>query len=327
MKTGFAIALGLLVAPGSAMAQGGVCSPALGCTTGGSYYAYGPAYGNPGSLQFQSVRDDLNLVDVDPEGTDRMGAAGDSDTVGFAATTWGVTGQNGERYDLHYQHARRVFEGSRARLIIDVPVNISHPDSQNFSGTGYNFTIPGATAVAGTINVGLELPVKPNWLVTPRLSYGVALAGNYFGGNAEMATGSLTSRYRIAHVGRGDLVIGDSIAYTHTIKLLAGQNFFAPTVNWVFRNGVAYQYPLKTRLFGRQTSVRGSYVLTINTKDPVAYKTVHEVGLSVGIRTREAEQKNGFEQWRIGLLYTHADDHFFATDHYDSGTVTLGYRF
>jgi hypothetical protein len=300
--------------PGAAWAQ----------TQGGGYY---PTYGSPNSIQFQAVKTALDLEDIQPEGTDRMGPEGDSDTVGGAVTYWGVPGQNGERYDAHYQHARRVFEGSRARLVIDVPINVLHAGDVSYHFGALSGTIKGATAVLGTANVGLEVPVKPNWLITPRISYGVAAAGDYFGGNGELVTGSLTSRYQIKQVGRGDLVIGDSVAYTRSVKLLTQQNFFAPTVNWVFRNGLAYQLPLKARIFGRQSSLRASYVFTISTKDPAFYKKEHEVGVSIGVRTREAEQKNGFEQMRIGLLYTHSESAFAPYSGYDSGTLTLGYRF
>ena len=312
MKKFLIVMAALTILPGSVRAQN--------TAYGAAYY---PTYGSPNSVQFQAVRAALDLEDIQPEGEDRLGPEGDADTIGGALTVWGVPGQTGERYDARYQHARRVFKGSRARLVIDVPVNVLH------AGT---LTSPfgvekGDTAAMGTVSVGLELPAKSNWIVTPRLAYGVAAAGDYFGGNGELFTGSLTSRYQIRQIGRGDLVIGNSISYTHSAKLITSQQFFAPTVNWVFRNGLAYQLPLKSRMFGRQSSLRASYVFTITTTDPVVYKHEHELGLSIGVRTREAEQKNGFEQLRMGLLYTHTNFSSAPHSRYDAATVTLGYRF
>ena len=283
---------------------------------------YLPTYGSPNSLQFQTVRTDLDLEAVEPEGDDRRGPEGDSDTIGGAFTYWGVTGQSGQRYDIHYQHARRVFEGSRARFLVDVPINILHAGPDKVTGE-----TAGATAVLGTVNAGLEVPVQKNWLITPRVSYGAASAGAYFGGDGELVAGSVTSRVKIGNVGRGDLIIGNMIAYTHTVKLLTNEKFYAPTINWVFRNGVAYQLPLKTRMFGRQASIRASYVFTTATQDPLFYKSVHEVGFSIGVRSREAEQKNRFDQLRIGILYTHSKNEFAAHFDYDAATLTLGYRF
>ncbi|MFM9937394.1 MAG: hypothetical protein ACKVOL_14505 [Novosphingobium sp.] len=283
---------------------------------------YRPTYGSPNSLQFQTVRTDLDLETVQPEGEDRLGPEGDSDTIGGAFTYWGVTGQSGQRYDLHYQHARRVAEGSRMRFLVDVPINILHVGPSRLTND-----VKGATAVLGTVNVGLEVPVQKNWLITPRISYGATSAGPYFGGDGEIAAGSVTSRVKIGNVGRGDLIIGNMVAYTHTVKLLTSEKFFAPTINWVFRNGIAYQLPLKTRMFGRQASLRASYVFTTATQDPLSYKQVHEVGFSIGVRSREAEQKNRFDQLRIGILYTHSKNEFAANFDYDAATLTLGYRF
>ncbi len=283
---------------------------------------YLPTTGSPNSLQFQAVRTSLDLESVEPEGDDRQGPQGDSDTIGGALTYWGVTGQSGQRYDVRYQHARRVSEGSRMRFVVDVPINVLH------SGPDKLINEPaGATAVLGTVSAGLEVPVQKNWLITPRVSYGVASAGRFFGGDGEIVTASVTSRAKIGNLGRGDLILGNMVAYTHTVRVLTGKNFFGTRVNWVFRNGIAYQLPLKSRMFGRQASLRASYVFTTATQDPLSYKQVHEVGFSIGVRSREAEQKNRFEQLRIGLLYTHSKNESAANFDYDAATLTLGYRF
>ena len=283
---------------------------------------YLPTYGSPNSLQFTAGSLALDMDDIQPEGEERMMPAGDSDTIGVTGTYWGVTGQQGQRYDLRYQHARRIGEGSRARLVIDTPINILHSGPDKVIGEK-----SGSTALLGTVSVGVELPVKSNWLITPRVSYGFASAPAFFGGNGEIITGSISSRYKLPQVGRGDLVIGNMVAYTKTIDLLLSKSFFAKVDNFVFRNGLAYQLPLKSRMFGRQASIRGSYVFTIATKDPLSYEQTHEVGLNVGVRTREAEQKNSFEQLRIGLLYTHSKNEFVKNFDYDALTLTLGYRF
>lgn len=283
---------------------------------------YLPITGSPNSLQFQAGRTALDLETVEPEGDERLGPGGDSDTIGGAFTYWGVTGQSGQRYDVHYQHARRVSEGSRMRFVVDVPINILH------SGPDRLINEPaGATAVLGTVSAGLEVPVQKNWLVTPRVSYGVASAGRFFGGDGELVTASVTSRAKIGNLGRGDLILGNMIGYSHTVRILTGRNFFGKRENWVFRNGLAYQLPLKTRMFGRQASLRASYVFTTATQDPMSYKQVHELGFSIGVRSREAEQKNRFDQLRIGILYTHSKNEFAANFDYDAATLTLGYRF
>jgi len=237
-------------------------------------------------------------------------------------TYWGAGGEKGQRYDLHYRHARNIFEGSRARLMVDIPVRVLHANELK-----HGYGALGGTAVQATVNLGLELPINRNWVVTPRVSYGTEFGSASLGGDGEIATASLNSRYRIPHVGRGDFILGNTVAYTHTFKLITVDRYYAPTINWVFRNGVAYQYPLKARVWGRSASIRGSYVFTTAIEDPLVYRDVHEFGLSLGVRSREAEQHAAFEQLRLGLLYTHSKNQFIRGGSYNAATLTLGYRF
>ena len=320
-----AIGVAAMMGHGAALAQ----------TNGGAqgYASTEPRYGSPNSMPVQNAQVALDMFDVQPEGAAAFTPEGDSDTVG-GAFTYGKAGlQKVERYDLHYQHARRIGEGSRARFLLDVPVSIEHANSftlvDTFTTPPTTFKIGPGTAVYGTINAGVEFPVTPNFLVTPRIDYSNLQADDYFGKGAEQLGASVTVRYRLAQVGRGDLVFGGMGAYQHNVKtFLAKQAFFSPDHLWTLRGGLAYQLPLKHRMFGRQTSLRMSYVFTYLTGIPfMSYQKIHEVGASIGVRTREAEQKNRFEQIRVGLLYTHTDNQFTSAASYDALSLTLGYRF
>ncbi len=277
---------------------------------------YHAEYGGPNSLQHQIDRSGLNLEDFDVEGPDRFTEAGDADTVGGAATYWNGGGNDGERFEGRYQKAWRPFEGSRTRLVVDVPVDV-----MTFNP---GFGIGQVQSVLGSVSVGAEIPVNPNWSLTPRFAYGLQGGSDFFG-NGEMVSASVTSRYRIPDVGRGEIIIGNMVGYTETINTgIVSQPFFrfgGSSENWAFRDGIAYQFPLNYRMFGRQTSMRISYVNTHLTGDPVAEDDLNEVALSVGVRMRETELRNKFEALRLGVLYT------FSTDGYNAGTLTLGYRF
>lgn len=274
--------------------------------------------GSPNSMQHTAVSTALDLNQLDDDDADSAETPGDADTVGGAFTYWGSAGQKGQRYDLRYQKAFRPFEGSRARVLVEPVLNILHVNN-------------GKTATMGTLSTGVELPVQPNWFITPRVAYGVTDAGPYFGStSSEILTVSATSRYKIAQVGRGDLTIGNMIAFSTTTDIGLGRKpgFYIKENVVTFRNGLAYQLPFKGRMFGgRQGSLRMSYVWTKLTDDPQSYENVHEAGISIGVRTREAEQKNRFEQMRIGLLYTHAVSSFSHDFDSDAVTLTLGYRF
>ncbi|WP_295525231.1 hypothetical protein [Novosphingobium sp. Chol11] len=93
----------------------GACLPVYGSSSTES------RFGGSNSLQFQAASVGLDLSDIQPEGEDRSLPQGDSDTIG-GAFTYGKAGfQKVQRVDLRYQHARRLGEGSRARLLIDLP--------------------------------------------------------------------------------------------------------------------------------------------------------------------------------------------------------------
>lgn len=304
------------------------------CPAAQGYVSGEPRYGSPNSMPVQNAQVALDMFDVQPEGADVFTPEGDADTIGVTGTYGKAGFQKNQRLDLHYQHARRIGEGTRARFLLDVPVSINHEDGYNVifkfpGGTTPPIPYGGATAVYGTINAGIELPASSNLIVTPRVGYSNLQAGDYFNFDAELLTGSVTARYRLPQVGRGELVFGGMAAYSHTLDtFLSKQPFYTKADYWTLRGGVAYQLPLKARMFGRQASVRASYVFTRLTGEPfMAYKSVHEAGINIGVRTREAEQKNRFEQMRIGLLYTHADNRFADKSGYDSLTLTLGYRF
>ena len=277
--------------------------------------------GSPNRLQHSAVSTALNLNDLDYDDdpdTPGFDMEGDADTIGAAITYWGAYGNEGQRYELRYQKALRPFEGSRARVLIDPVLNVLHVNN-------------GATATMGTLSTGIEIPVQPNWLITPRVAYGVTDAGAFFGStSSDLITLSASSRYKIAQVGRGDLTIGNMIGWSTTTDWGLGRDpaFYLKEDVFTFRNGLAYQLPFKGRMFGgRQGSLRASYTWTKLTDDPQSYENVHEAALSIGVRTREAEQKSKAEQLRIGLIYTHGTSSFSHDFDYDAVTLTIGYRF
>lgn len=276
---------------------------------------YLPTYGSPNSAQFQTYRVGLDMQSVTDETNDRFTPDGDANVIGGAVTEWHGSGLDGERYELRYQKAWRPFEGQRTRALIDTPINA--------------ISVDGHTAVIAVLSGGLEFPVTENWAITPRAAYAVSQAGNYFGGDGELVSGSISSRYRVPQIGRGDLVIGNMISYTTTInKVLTSQKFFTSTHNFAYRSGVAYQFPLKSMVFGRQASLRASYTYTKLDGDPVFMNEYNEASVNLGVRNRESTAKNAFDLLRFGILYTWGQaTPGFANAHYNATTLTAGYRF
>lgn len=267
---------------------------------GGSFHAYQGLYGGPNSAQFLAVREALDLESIQPEGEARFDLESDSDTIGVTGTYFEADGgTEGGRLEARYERNFRPFEGSRTRALITVPVQaITVDNKSNFNGV-----------LAG----GFEVPVQANWSLTPKLAVGASSGSDYFGGDGYVATASLTSRYRFAQVGRGDLVLGNTILVT-----TESQN---DTQNVVFRNGLAYQFNLQRRIMGRQATARASYVNTRIEGDEVGIDDYHEIAFNIGVRQREQDVRNRFELIRVGVLVTLADFDYRAV------TGTVGVRF
>lgn len=269
---------------------------------------YLPTQGNPNSIQHEVFQVSLDLQDFDSDvgeadaadGDGGFDISGDADTIGVAVTHWDSMGIDGERYEGRYQKAWRPMEGSRARLLIDVPVNV--------------ISVDGEAATSAAISVGLEIPITPRWTVTPRAAAAKSWADAYFGGDGTLYEASVSSKFQVAKLGRGDLVIGSMLGVTKSDDINGELD------HWVYRGGVAYQFPLKTLVFGRQASARLSYTRTQLEGDPVTIDVTNEVAANLGVRMRESATRNKFELLRFGVLYTFADD-------YSATTLTLGYRF
>lgn len=273
------------------------------------YSPVDPLVGNPYSLQGTMARSALDLtegdslVEIDPA----SGANSSGDPWIIGAT---FAGGSAGRFDITRIDARvakgwRVFEGNRARLKLDLP---------------FSFTrIKGATAYNGQIGLALEVPVKPNWSLEPRVSYGLVYSGDQ-GSVGHIVQGSVASRYVIRGLGRGQLLIGNMVGYSSTLKTPGDINLNPDVKNWVFRNGVAYELPLKMRVMDRATSMRASYTFTNFEGDKLFNNNFHEATISFGLRGREDTPKQFRDVMR--LIFSTVQAKGFST--YTAG---LGFRF
>lgn len=276
--------------------------------------------GSPDSANFKAVADALDMdfdFDVD----------GDSDTIGGTATAWDMSNENGQRFDLKYAKGMQLSEGSRTRLVL---TGVARYLTVNDTASGLAGGHGNLSALSIGLGAGVQIPVQPNWWLTPRISYAATAASQGIGGDSEILAGTLSSNYRFGGLGRGELTMGNLVGYTQTIRTgITSQksNDYIKQQNVWFRNGLAYQLPLSGRMLGRQTSLRTSYVFTLGTKDTMAFEQIHEAAISFGFRMRETEQRTGSDLLRVGLLYTHAKNEYFKNADYDSLTLTVGYRF
>lgn len=256
----------------------GVCLQQLAAANS----AFDPVVGNPDSLQGAMLRSALEL------GGGENPFAEEPELLSFGFTRFDAGVFDGQRYDVRLQKAWPVFGGG-TRLLLDLPVSLID--------TGDD------TAFSGHVGVGLEFPlIEGRWTLTPRTAFGI-VSSDEVGGDGELWSASLASRYVVPNVGGGKLVIGNMVAHTATTETgLSGSNVNPDLANWVFRNGAAYQLP--------GGDWRVAYVFTNFTGDEVFLDEHHEVSVDY----------DGFERVRIGLKGTAGDD-------YEAVTLSAGLRF
>lgn len=279
-----------------------------------------PLVGNPFSAQGQLTRLTLDLdtpsdaLDENEEDGGASGARTRPDDpsgwmVGGRAGYLEAGGQGAEFVDVVAERGFRFREGSRARLKVSMPVSYIHYGGRNAGGETATLGLRGA----------LELPlIDGRWVVEP------SAAASAFYSSTEVSSGALyslglSSRYKIAPIGRGHLVIGNAVSYSSSLEIEAG-SFATPKIsNTAVRNGIAYQVPYG-RFLGRQGTVRASYTFTHLFGDEVLVEDYHDVSLSYGVASREASVKQVNETLRLGVNGSFGKD-------FTAVSLTAGYRF
>jgi hypothetical protein len=276
-----------------------------------------PLVGNPYSAQGQLTRASLDLDtpsdalgETDGKGSGR-GRADDPSgwMVGGRAGYLSAAGQGAEFVDAVIERGFRFREGSRARLKLSLPVSYIH----------YGGRLDGGETGTVALRAAYEQPlIEGRWVIEPSAAVSAFYSSNDVSSGALYAFG-VSSRFKIAPVGRGHIVIGNAIGYSSTLEIEAG-SFASPKIaNTAVRNGIAYQVPYG-RVLGRQGTVRASYTYTHLFGDDVLVEDYHEVSLSYGVASREAAVKQIGETLRLGLSGAFGHD-------FTAVSLTAGYRF
>ncbi|WP_373491743.1 hypothetical protein [Parasphingorhabdus sp.] len=265
-----------------------------------------PLAGNPNSLQASLARSALDLTSSDSLIEEGTNTYGDPWIIGAAATTGSAGRFDYQRVDARVQRGFRVFAGNRALLKFDLPVSYSN--------------IKGAASYTAQVGLGVEVPlIDTKWSIEPRVSYGVVYSDNA-GSVGHILQGSVVSRYVVQGLGRGRLVIGNMVAYSSTLATPGDYNLNPDIKNWVFRNGLAYELPLKGGVGGRSSSLRASYAHTLFAGDKLFNRSFHEATISFGLRGREESVRAARDLIRFNLNTVQANG-------YQSYTAGIGFRF
>uniref|UniRef100_UPI0025CC6E54 hypothetical protein n=1 Tax=uncultured Phenylobacterium sp. TaxID=349273 RepID=UPI0025CC6E54 len=187
-----------------------------------------PLVGNPFSAQGQLTRGALDLDSPsgaldETAGGGKGGRGREPDTTGWMvggrAGHLSAGGADAQFVDGVFERGFRVKEGSRARLKVSVPLSYIDYGSRNGGGRTGTFGL----------RTTLELPlVDGRWVLEPTASAAAFYSSNNVSSGALYLVG-VSSRYKLAPVGRGHIVIGNAITYSSTLHIDAG-NFATPKI-------------------------------------------------------------------------------------------------
>lgn len=267
-----------------------------------------PLAGNPFSLQSSLARSALDLSSGDSL-IEQGGAnnAGDPWIVGASVSSGSAGRFNMTRVDARVLRGFRVLEGKRALLKVDMPFSYSRTK--------------GAEAFTGQVGIGMEVPViAQRWSLEPRVGYGVVYSSAQ-GSVGHILQGTVASRYVLNGVGRGHFVIGNMVGYSSTLATpFTDYNLDPGVKSWVFRNGLAYELPLKLRAGGRMASLRASYNFTFYEGTKLYNNNFHEMTVSFGVRGREESVRAGRDLFRINF-------NTIQSGNFSAYTGGIGFRF
>lgn len=272
------------------------------------FSAVDPLAGNPFSLMSNMARSALDLTDGDSlvEQDDRVNSSGDPWIIGASYSGGSADRFNISRIDARIAKSWRIFEGNRARLKLDIPFNYT--------------TVQGAAAYTGQLGVGLEFPlIERVWSVEPRVGYGVTFSEDQ-GSAGHILQATVTSRVAVNGVGRGRIIIGNMAGYATTLSTPGDTNLNPEFKKFVFRNGLAYDLPLKMRLANRGASIRGSYTLTNFSGERLYNNSFHEIAVSFGLRGREDSPRALRDVFRVNLTTIQAGG-------FTAYTAGIGFKF
>lgn len=273
-----------------------------------------PVAGNPASLQGNMVASDFGVGTGLGSGNgsradraDAGGGDGRRNVYGAAARfgRFSVDGNDIDSITLPLSFVRPL-EDPRYAVIIDLPLTYVETN--------------GAASVAGSLGLGMRVPITTRWTLTPLLRAG-ATGSIDLGSVAALYSGSLSSSYRF-DVGSTEVNIGNMLSYITTQSLSRAVDDFDVDYdleNTVTRNGVGLSGPLGYDLFGIATTWQASVVNTQIFGDAVYIDNYTDFAVSFGTEA----SRNGltWDAIRIGLTYT------VGNQGYQGGQVNFGYQF
>ena len=175
--------------------------------------------------------------------------------------------------------------------------------------------INGETVLAGSIGMGLRMPVFDHWTLTPEVRIGMT-QNRTLDINAMLWSIGLTSNYSVPFGNGYEFILGNAIIYSESLET-SGADY--ELENTIFKNGFEFSGPMQAKLYGLPTNWQFSLVHNKISGTPTYINEWVDVSVSLGT----IASKNGvtWDSVRIGLTYTHANNDVHGIN------LNFGYEF
>ena len=273
-----------------------------------------PVAGNPNSLQSTMVAADFAMGTTVGPGN------------GFAAEAGATAGEEGESapnlIGLQARFGRFTSDGLDTN-VIDLPISyvvpLADPRYAVILDAPLTFVeTEGARSYAGSLGVGVRVPVLDNWSLTPALRSG-ATGSVEAGAAAVLLSGSLTSNFEVSLFGV-DLTLGNGVSYIRSLPLAFGDyDVDYELDNVVLRNGIGLSGGTGVDLFGEPVTWEAAAVNTQFLGDELFVENATDLSVSVG--TEASETGLVWDSVRLGVTYTLTDSD------YRGFRLNFGYQF
>lgn len=235
-----------------------------------------PLAGNPISLMGQTVENTFAIA------ADRSKTAEQS-TLGFSFRSgrYALGGHNATFLSLPLVYARDLGQTNKHRVLFMIPLTYS--------------VVKGARSFSTGINANWQYRATENWTITPGVQYGIA--GSYHLAQlGQTISGSLSSAYTW-ELGEKykdiNLTLVNSGTYVESLPLtVAGRSFNTNLSNYVVRNGIIADMPVRVDALNTDIKVRAYFNDTHFFGSKLFAEQYNEIGAGISPITKNKRLAN-----------------------------------
>lgn len=233
-----------------------------------------PIAGNSNSAMARSVESDFTSAFLNTASNHRTGTSASTKNnnlisiePAFKSIDTGNKTSSGYSLPLSYSFVSN--ENADRKLSISLPISYTEVEGAESYGLG--------------LGIAYSLPILPEWIITPAISYGLSASVD-LASLAQLGGASITSSYTYTLPNEHRISMGNMIGYYTTLKFYSGDYAYDPGItNIVYRNGLMYSFDTDNMI--KNTSLDLFVINTIYTGTELYNDGYNEIGFSFGYDT------------------------------------------